>query len=351
MARSLPSTTDDVFMSVLSPKDLVSFARSCHAHRDRVKAYTCRAFNVEKLLKNYFTTLEVHYFRYLQSRTQMFISGSTALQFFERIEYPNSDLDIYVEHRYRETVVEWLLHIGYEFKSRGDTSLEEELKFTFPGFVTQTTALFESTSAGYFGRGVANVYNFYKYYPERKIQLITCHHAPLEVVLNFHSTCVMNLITHDKAYALYPKATFEERQSLVYSTEGVKQDSARKKYVTRGWTMVEHLSPAEVNSDRTAFKSGLRHVGDSLSWTIDLFPEMRLSESFIRTNTWTLCFDPEGGPLMKFEILLFKKLAFSYLIGDRDVYSYLRPSLFLNAMPGKLDADISLLLQWKRRYQ
>jgi len=47
---------------------------------------------------------------------------------------------------------------------------------------------FESTSMGYFGRGVANVYNFHKTNPDRKVQLITSYYAPLEIVLNFHSS-------------------------------------------------------------------------------------------------------------------------------------------------------------------
>ena len=124
----------------------------------------------------------------------MFISGSTALQFFDRSFYTTSDLDIYVEHRYCKPVALWLQSIGYSFEHRNEhqckyleVALEETLS---PDLDMENLpeGFFESQSMGYFGRGVANVYNFYKFDPDRKIQLITSYYAPLEIVLNFHSS-------------------------------------------------------------------------------------------------------------------------------------------------------------------
>lgn len=159
--------------------------------------YVQRTFSLEHVLKRFFTLPEIYYFRVLQSQTQMFISGSTALQFFDRSLYPDSDLDIYVEHRSRQTIVAWLCGIGYEFKPRQFRnsnvifSLEEEMEVTVESHCTggsPSAPFFEPKVTGYFGRGVTNVYNFFKYNPDRKIQLITSNHSPLEVVLNFHSS-------------------------------------------------------------------------------------------------------------------------------------------------------------------
>lgn len=126
----------------------------------------------------------------------MFISGSTALQFFDRSFYPDSDLDIYVEHRYCKPIARWLEIIGYSFQPRKTYQSEmlgialEETLSTEPDFDMNNLpqGFFESTSMGYFGRGVANVYNFHKINPDRKIQLITSYYSPLEIVLNFHSS-------------------------------------------------------------------------------------------------------------------------------------------------------------------
>jgi len=79
----------------------------------------------------------------------------------------------------------------------------------------------------------------------------------------------MNIITHEKAYSLFPRGSFEERRSLMISTEGSKQDAARAKYVSRGWTMVERLTEAELAlKDKSAFSSAKRYVGDTQCWTI-----------------------------------------------------------------------------------
>jgi len=190
-----PSTTDNLIFSCLSPASLANYAKPSRAARGTVGAYMQRTFSLERVLERFFTPPEIYYFRVLQSQTQMFISGSTALQFFDRSLYPNSDLDIYVEYRSRQTIVAWLHGIGYEFKPRQHRnpnvtfSLEEEMEVTVEPDCTGG-----SPSAPFFepkitvGRGVTNVYNYFKYNPERKIQLITSNHSPLEVVLNFHSS-------------------------------------------------------------------------------------------------------------------------------------------------------------------
>ena len=110
----------------------------------------------------------------------MFISGSTALQFFDRSCYADSDLDIYVEHRYCKPIALWLESIGYSFRPRKtyqsnslDIALEETLSESDFDMNNLPQGFFESTSMGYFGRGVTNVYNFHKINPDRKIQLIT----------------------------------------------------------------------------------------------------------------------------------------------------------------------------------
>ncbi|THG92955.1 hypothetical protein EW026_g8134, partial [Hermanssonia centrifuga] len=58
---------------------------------------------------------------------------------------------------------------------------------------------------------------------------IVASQAPMEVILNFHSSVVLNVIAWDTAYSLYPHATFERRLSLFLL--GRKRDeSAIQKY-------------------------------------------------------------------------------------------------------------------------
>lgn len=140
----------------------------------------------------------------------------------------------------------------------------------------------------------------------------------------------MNIITHDKAYSLYPKATLEERRSLMYSTEGLKQDSARKKYKKRGWSMVERLTVEELQDPVSAFTPGHRYVGDSKCWTIPLSspPLMDLPEGFIETNTWALKYDFDLLPIMSFKVLLTNCLNYSYLVVDEELAQYIYPMIY-----------------------
>ena len=150
-----------------------------------------RAFNLENLMSRFFTETEISHFRSLQSRTGMLISGSTALQFFERTFYPESDLDLYVEHRYCKVIALWLVTVGYSFEPRpGHPDQLEEALSVAPHVFPRTTQFLSSAIVDYEDSGVINVYNFRRSDPDCKIQLITSRHSPLELILKFHSsTC------------------------------------------------------------------------------------------------------------------------------------------------------------------
>lgn len=109
-----------------------------------------------------------------------------------RLSYPGSDLDLYVEHNFALAIAKWLRSIGYEFTPRPAQDPNISLAMNevdVEGFHPDDSIHHSmSESLSYFGRGVACVFNFHKGVPDRKIQLITCYHSPLEVILNFHSS-------------------------------------------------------------------------------------------------------------------------------------------------------------------
>lgn len=139
----------------------------------------------------------------------------------------------------------------------------------------------------------------------------------------------MNIITHEKAYALYGKASFQELRSLMYSTEGVRQDSARRKYAERGWLMTESLTTAEIFDPDSSFKPGPRYVGDPLCWTVDLTPKLDLEESLIEMNNWVLRYDNDNLPSMEFDMLEDNQLGFEYVFRAEEdgPLGYIRPAL------------------------
>jgi hypothetical protein len=164
----------------------------------------------------------------------------------------------------------------------------------------------------------------------------------------------MNLITHEKAYSLYPHATFEESRSLVISTEGSKQESARSKYAERGWTMVRTAQDEDIRNARSDFTPNRRHIGDSRCWTIPILPKLDVNEDLMATNTWELIYNPvleleDPGdllcvnmkwtgrvePKLKFMILRLENLRYSYLVVDKSVQNFLTPALLQSNERGR----------------
>jgi hypothetical protein len=64
------------------------------AMHDNFKSYVRRTININRILKRFFPEPDV--FRVLQRQTGTLISGSQALQFFDRTFYPESDLDLFL---------------------------------------------------------------------------------------------------------------------------------------------------------------------------------------------------------------------------------------------------------------
>ncbi|KAF9476517.1 hypothetical protein BDN70DRAFT_897280 [Pholiota conissans] len=322
---NLPTTTDDYLLDGLTPGELSKYSRTCKAAYSTVKSYMKRKFQLHNLLERFLTPSEIIHFRKLQCHTGMFISGSTAVQFFDRTVYPDSDLDCYLEHRFCREVAYWLIKIGYKYaplpESSNVASLEQAFRSNPPTREHVPDPFcgdifFLTPGKDYFKAPF--VFNFEKQNPYRKIQLITSLQSPLERILNFHSTCVMNIITHDKAYALFPRATFEERRSLICLSFNELRDKAIEKYTERGWSFT-NVADAGRNSLETQFSFGERYVGDRKCWTLPILPALDLPSGHMEINSWvTKCNSWDEFPSMSYSFLASKTLKFTYLIGIGD---------------------------------
>ena len=118
----------------------------------------------------------------------MIISGSVALEFFERTEYANSDLDLYVDDRFRRPVAIWLKSIGYKFLPRpafGPKDLDAALNYELDE--DETSPSIVGPMRNRYPKAIL-VLDFIKSNPHSRIQLITSSATPLEMVLRFHSS-------------------------------------------------------------------------------------------------------------------------------------------------------------------
>jgi len=99
---------------------------------------------------------------------------------------------------------------------------------------------------------------------------------------------MMNIITHKKAYSIYPRATFIERRSLanIYRDGSHSDEEALTKYRERGWKQLRHLYVNDYANPTSSFRKGIRALGDRQCWSINLQPSINTEEDYMESNTW-----------------------------------------------------------------
>ena len=172
----------DLIFNASTAKSLARLLQTCRALRISITDYFSRGFNITTRLAHYFPDPQT--FHHLQASTGTIISGSTALQFFDRTYYHDSDLDLYVPLVWRARVGHYLLDQGYTFapnprqKSHFDDAVQEERVLSNKAFY------------GNF-KGIASVFNFKKCTSRNetlKVQVIVAARSPMEIILRFHSS-------------------------------------------------------------------------------------------------------------------------------------------------------------------
>ena len=99
-------------LDISSPITIFRLKMICRAADLAVQGYVERAFDINRHLEHFFD--DPFSFRVLQARTNAVVSGSNALQFFDRTHYPKSDLDLYVSGTQSTLeVCQWLQKNGY----------------------------------------------------------------------------------------------------------------------------------------------------------------------------------------------------------------------------------------------
>ncbi|KZV70733.1 hypothetical protein PENSPDRAFT_432296 [Peniophora sp. CONT] len=323
----------DRLCSYLSPKDLAALSLVNRSISAEASAYFRRAIGrIGRVLSPFFR--DVDGFRGIQAKTGALVSGSTALQLFDRTTYANSDLDLYVDYRFADDVVTYLLEgeeYVFERRENQDPNAHVALNNLLHAENMYGNLAPAPVMEGYLGRGIRNVLDFTR--GDKKIQLITSKKAPLDIILLFHSTCVMNVITHQHAYALFPRATLEDRVTLAINTagEGERWDIARAKYAKRGWRVVDLGNEDLAIKESTDFQCMNRWVGDSETWTVPLLPKLpQLGDDFMTVNAFRLAYTEEHGAEIGYDLCESPRLKFCYtsVRQEREALSSTIVSLF-----------------------
>ncbi|KAI0339888.1 hypothetical protein BDW22DRAFT_1335607 [Trametopsis cervina] len=309
-------------LSYCTPATIFKVGMTCHVLSEVVEGYVQFAFNIDRSLAVFFE--DVHEFRRLQHRSGLLISGSFALQFMGRLNYEGSDLDLFLPRHSRLEVALWLQTQGYVFAPSGMQGQSAHLETALGG---QEVGQHEHA---YRLAGIFTVVTFRRRNvegaPPTTIQLIIARSTPMELILGFHSTCVMNVITYDTAYSLYPRATFEDMTSLVV-LDNASQKAPLAKYARRGWSLVRKPSVPDFNLDLS-----VRSMQDRRTWRLCLrgltgeapAPYIHPAE----VATWKLQKTILGRMRIRPSVLSDRNRLFPIVVSDEPLLLFLRGALY-----------------------
>ncbi|KAF8824935.1 hypothetical protein HHX47_DHR7000531 [Lentinula edodes] len=272
----LPLTASNLILRELSPLDRHRYSLANKEAYDAVSSFNRQAYRIEHILCPYFNEGEIKMFRLIQLKTNTIISGSAALQFFDLTVFDDSDLDLYVVNDWDKVALltGFLTSIAYDYTPRSDQARTFQHAFQAG---RRHHHVEPDLDNDYSDEDIWDVYSFIRASNGKKIQIITCKDNITQVIMKFHSTCVMSVITYTHAYALYPYATFVEKCSIAIRTGRLHDERASvlrafSKYSKRGWHIESTPSVKNVLRSRSEFRDTARFVGDSACWVIPLAP-------------------------------------------------------------------------------
>ncbi|KAH7099616.1 hypothetical protein BKA62DRAFT_621259 [Auriculariales sp. MPI-PUGE-AT-0066] len=352
----------DLLYDYCTPGMLQRLARTCSSVYGETADYLRHTFSIRltKQLARFFGDNEgALAFRQLQARLEFLICGSQALQLMDRTTYENSDLDLYISRSHTKEVGEYLLAAGYTYirlrePCIGPASFEdaihrfEDLDSDDYPFSTRTGEFRTFTFRKRLNPSDTSV-PLHEDSSALQVQVVAARRRGhlFSVVLQFHSTVVMNFIAWDRAVSMYPRATFERREGLLnYDKKSFSDTPAIEKYESRGFRIRTEIESHDFTrsqdpmttspDDGTAFEGaipfGPRFVGDGNCWTVKLdTTNLQVAPGVMRwsleANSWSLSRSfGTRKKLTKFENLRSGSLKHVYSV-TREFHDFLKDLL------------------------
>ncbi|KAI1263505.1 hypothetical protein F5Y18DRAFT_438187 [Xylariaceae sp. FL1019] len=275
----------DALHSMLDTKDRLALSATSRAFREALRD---TIWCINKRLARFFE--QPVDFRTQLGKSNALISGGFALQFLEGVTWKDSDLDIYVEGgQDSEAMEQYLLSAGYQKGSSRSTEASGRLVgldhlFDTTGSLPISGSAVECTT---YLKTVCNTDPAIMAKESQvKVKIIATRSIPIICIMNvFRSSCIVNIITWNKAYSIFPRATFLKHRTIALrslSQFSPGTGALHAKYSKRGWRMWTHPVPFAVADDLVGGKKGCsdledecgphrcRRIGDRDTWTLKL---------------------------------------------------------------------------------
>lgn len=256
-------TPRSVVLLALDAQSLLILSRTCKTLREEI----LRIWDINTRLLRFFD--EPTAFRSKLGECDALIAGSFALQFFEGVFWRESDLDIEVQ--VGETLEK--LHNfmigrgGYRLATKDDESRAFAEAHNV-GEQQEYLAWHETSD-------VVEVRTYYrkKGVTVLKAQLIATGGLPVQCILRcYYTSCIMNFITWNKAYSIFPNITFVRHKTVPLRALDHLEQPYYIKYRERGFDLEPRVSTREKGEFviRPGASYAQRRIGDRYTWTIKL---------------------------------------------------------------------------------
>ncbi|KAI0910116.1 hypothetical protein F4823DRAFT_638049 [Ustulina deusta] len=250
----------------LDTRSILNLCRTSSGLREDLRTYL---WDINKKLGRFFQDPVA--FRAELGRADALISGSFALQFFANKFWPESDLDINLrEGEGVESLGKYLVEAeGYELTRNQDIELLDYDTFCRLQHIERIVTYTKSAGGGRTSSQVL------------KVQLVATKNHPVAAILGtYYTSCIVNFISWNKAYCVFPRATLLFRETVVLTHANDYDVELHKKYSRRGWrlrTRPVNLGRRDRSKKypRDTFPLGVclgqdRRIGGADTWTMKL---------------------------------------------------------------------------------
>lgn len=279
-------------LACLSIHDVLKLMQTSRTIRQDMKA---NEWDINAKLARFFKNPVA--FRNQLGRSGALIIGSFALQFFERVVWPDTSLDLMVEDgdSFRE-MCHFLTSEHYRWvaaeptaalNSSGVKSVRTRSVYWLNNLLTKkqinTWTRFDGFDEDHEARRACT-----------SIELLVTSDMPVKGVLCYSPTsAALNFITWNKAYAVFPRATFLTYETVPLSTMTTELGAYHIKSSIRGWRMRTEAVAFRDPNDCTQplgnmLARGHRRIGDRDTWMIRLDCEglcLPLQPDFVLENS------------------------------------------------------------------
>ncbi|KAF5336601.1 hypothetical protein D9611_006612 [Ephemerocybe angulata] len=267
LVSSPPSITRRIFDAMSKP-ELVSLTLTSSKLRTVVTGYERQAWDIDTFLGLWFRNVVT--FKAALAFAGAVVGGSQVVRFFERLPpNPRSDLDVITRVGGVFALSRLLESQGY---SRIDRRPEQDEEYPL---VTDILALTSSKSfcRGGGRDGIIQIFDFVKDLDapldddtnSLKVQVIVVAQHPIHHIIHtFHSTLVMNFITHKEAVSLFPRSSFIDAVAYPNSKHRLGfgwNPHWKRKYEGRGYRV-------SIDDPQPKVSLGRRSAKDMHSWCI-----------------------------------------------------------------------------------